>query len=70
MGVSFFITFKVKQKPQITSITPPIGAPGDLVIIKGKDFGENKNTNYVQTAQVDFSFKLENKFQYGNSVIF
>ena len=48
MGVSFFITFKVKQKPQITSITPPIGAPGDLVIIKGKDFGENKNTSYVE----------------------
>lgn len=48
MGVSFFITFKIKQNPQISSITPPIGTPGDLVIIKGKDFGENKNTSYVE----------------------
>ena len=48
MGVSFFVTFKIKQKPEISSITPPIGAPGDLVIIKGKDFGETKNTSYVE----------------------
>lgn len=48
MGISFFVTYNVKQKPQITSITPPIGAPGDLVIIRGKDFGDNKNTSYVE----------------------
>ena len=37
-----------KKNPTIDSITPPVGAPGDLVIISGKDFGAIRDTSYVE----------------------
>lgn len=48
IGITLFFTLKVKKAPQIHSINPSIGTPGDLVIIKGKNFGDAKNTNYVE----------------------
>lgn len=39
-----------KRKPSISEISPMIGSPGDTMIIKGKDFGESKNSSYVEIA--------------------
>lgn len=46
--ISLFFGFHVNQKPVIYSINPPVGSPGDLVIINGKDFGNTRETNYVE----------------------
>ena len=44
------ITMQVRRKPVIESLNPPIGAPGDLVVIKGKNFGSVRNESYVEFA--------------------
>ena len=46
--VSLILGLRVKEKPVIYSLNPPIGSPGDLVIITGKDFGNIRDTNYVE----------------------
>ena len=46
--VSVILRVKVKQIPEITSINPPIGSPGDLIIIEGKNFGPLRDTSYVE----------------------
>ena len=38
----------MNQKPVIYSINPPVGSPGDLIIITGKGFGNTRETNYVE----------------------
>lgn len=48
--VSIILGIRVKQKPEIYSIVPPMGAPGDLVIISGNEFGNVKDTSYVEFA--------------------
>ncbi|MGI5055812.1 transglutaminase domain-containing protein [Treponema socranskii] len=44
------ITMRMRRKPVIESLNPPIGAPGDLVVIKGKNFGSAGNEGYVEFA--------------------
>lgn len=48
VAVSLILHFKVKQYPEITEINPPIGSPGDLVVIKGKNFGNLRDTSYLE----------------------
>lgn len=38
----------VQKKPEITSITPPVGSPGDIMIIEGTNFGSLRDTSYVE----------------------
>lgn len=45
---SILFSLRIKDKPVIYSLNPPIGSPGDLVIISGKDFGSIRDTNYVE----------------------
>lgn len=45
---SLLFGIHVKTKPVISSITPPVGSPGDLIIISGKDFGNSRETSYVE----------------------
>ncbi len=45
---SFIFGIQIKRTPVINSITPPVGAPGDLIIISGKNFGNVKDTSYVE----------------------
>lgn len=45
---SFLFGIHINQKPVITSINPPVGSPGDLIIITGKDFGNTRDTSYVE----------------------
>ena len=42
------ISTNVKQKPVINSINPPVGSPGDIMIITGSHFGENQGSSYVE----------------------
>lgn len=45
---SLLFGMHVNQKPVIYSINPPVGSPGDLIIISGKGFGNIRETNYVE----------------------
>lgn len=45
---SLLFGLHVNQKPVIYSINPPVGSPGDLIIISGKGFGNVRETNYVE----------------------
>lgn len=44
---SFIFSIRTKKEPVIFQITPPVGAPGDLITITGKDFGNIRDTSYV-----------------------
>lgn len=48
--IIYFISFKSKLVPEIDSIVPPVGSPGDVVVINGKNFGNSRDTNYVEIA--------------------
>jgi len=51
-------SFVIQFKPLIESIEPEIGQPGDILIIKGKYFGnpaENKNESRITLKPVDSS---------------
>lgn len=50
IGAIFLISFRTKAVPEIESIVPPVGAPGDVVIINGKNFGEVRDMSYVEIA--------------------
>ncbi|MBR1638867.1 MAG: IPT/TIG domain-containing protein [Treponema sp.] len=46
----FLFTLKTKVVPEIYSIVPPVGSPGDLVSINGKNFGNERDMSYVEIA--------------------
>lgn len=46
----YLINFKIKPIPEIDSIVPPVGAPGDVVLINGKNFGDVRDMSYVEIA--------------------
>lgn len=46
--IAVLLSIRSKPMPEILNINPSIGAPGDLVIINGKDFGEIKDTSFVE----------------------
>jgi len=43
-----FISYKLKRIPSIDNINPPIGSPGDVVIITGRNFGGVRGPGYVE----------------------
>ena len=48
IAFSIILSFKTKPEPKISSLTPATGSPGDLIVIKGENFGSSKDTNYVE----------------------
>lgn len=48
VGISVAFSLRITHKPEITSLNPPVGSPGDLVIIEGKDFGSERGDSYVE----------------------
>ena len=48
IAFSIILSFKTKPEPKISSLTPVTGSPGDLIVIKGENFGSSKDTNYVE----------------------
>lgn len=43
----FLISHKTKEAPVIEALIPPVGSPGDVVLIKGKNFGSERDMSYV-----------------------
>lgn len=41
-------TVKSKKSPSIQTIVPSVGSPGDTMIIKGSNFGENRGNSFVE----------------------
>ena len=48
LGGIFIFKYNTKPVPYIDAITPPVGSPGDIVVISGKNFGRNRDMNYVE----------------------
>ena len=46
----FVFNYRTKPVPVIHSIVPPVGAPGDLVVINGENFGHVRDMSYVEIA--------------------
>lgn len=38
------------RKPVIERISPPIGSPGDIMVIHGENFGDSRGTSYAEIA--------------------
>lgn len=45
-----FVNKKTKAVPQIISIIPPVGSPGDIISIYGENFGDARDMNYVEIS--------------------
>ena len=39
-----------KKKPEIDSVMPPTGSPGDVIVIQGSGFGETKESSFVEIS--------------------
>lgn len=50
LGAIYLIGFRTKPVPEITSVVPPVGSPGDLVTINGENFGAVRDMSYVEIA--------------------
>ncbi len=52
IAVSIFLIVGIRNKPvpEIEAIVPPVGSPGDVVVIKGKNFGDVRDMSYVEFA--------------------
>lgn len=48
VGTSVLISYRTKTIPEITSINPPVGVPGDIIVINGKNFGDSRDMSYVE----------------------
>ncbi len=46
----YLIGFRTKPVPEISSVVPPVGSPGDLVVINGSNFGSVRDMSYVEIA--------------------
>lgn len=44
---AFLISHKTEEAPVIESIVPPVGSPGDVVLITGRNFGNERDMSYV-----------------------
>lgn len=50
IGFSILINYTVTEKPIILSTSQQVGAPGDVISIRGKYFNNSKDTSYVEIA--------------------
>lgn len=47
-GISSFVNQKTVKIPILHSIDPEVGSPGDIMTVKGENFGAIRNSNYVE----------------------
>ncbi len=50
LGSIYLIGFRTKPVPEIISVVPPVGSPGDLIVINGVNFGTARDMSYVEIA--------------------
>lgn len=48
--ISTFFTQNNHKLPVIQSINPPVGTPGDILVIDGNNFGNTQDTSYVEIS--------------------
>ncbi|MCR4735501.1 MAG: IPT/TIG domain-containing protein [Treponema sp.] len=48
MCIIFLVSYRTKPTPEIESIDPPVGSPGDILVINGKNFGNSRDMSYVE----------------------
>lgn len=48
--VSSLVSRQKKKIPEIDSITPPVAVPGEVLSIEGRNFGNNRDSSYVEIA--------------------
>jgi len=46
--VSFLVHASIRHTPELYSVTPPVGSPGDMVVLDGMYFGDSRVSNFVQ----------------------
>ncbi len=46
--IVLLIGLKNRAIPEIESIVPPVGSPGDIIVINGKNFGDVRDMSYVE----------------------
>ena len=44
------VTSLFNRKPSLDTVEPSIGAPGDIVVMRGKHFGETKEDNWIEIS--------------------
>lgn len=47
-AISFLVSVLKEKKPVIYSVTPPVGNPGDTIMITGENFGERDFYSFVE----------------------
>ena len=45
--IIFLISHKSESEPVIDALVPPVGAPGEIIQINGKNFGDERDMSYV-----------------------
>ena len=60
VGIFSLFSAGTKKLPEITSINPPVGSPGDIMIISGKNFGSIKE--YLAYVEIGGSRITEGGF--------
>ncbi len=60
---STFSFAQTEETPEITAIKPVVGLTGDILVIEGKNFGENKSDSYVEfiDSEATYKAKIEEK---------
>lgn len=48
LGGIYIFRSQTKPTPVIDAISPPVGSPGDVVVISGRNFGKERDMNYVE----------------------
>ncbi len=50
MGGIFIFKYQTRPVPFIDAITPPVGSPGEVVVISGRNFGKERDMSYVEIS--------------------
>lgn len=50
VSIILIVGYKTKAEPEIESIVPPVGMPGDIIVINGNNFGDSREMGYVEFA--------------------
>ncbi len=48
ISASTFVSINIKRTPEIISVNPPTGSPGDIIALKGKKFGSARDSSFVE----------------------
>jgi hypothetical protein len=48
LGIASLISMQLRKDPVINQLNPPIGSPGDIMVLTGNNFGVSRNSSYVE----------------------